>query len=143
MRDLVLPDGRRLPARLLDARFTTGGGPGGQNVNKVATRAEVRLDLAAAAGILRDDELARIRARLQNRIVADGSLRIVRSLHRSQSRNLEDALAGLEELLAAALARRRRRVATRPTAGGKARRREGKQRRSDVKRLRRPPSGDG
>jgi ribosome-associated protein len=139
MRDLVLPDGRRIPARMLAAQFSGGGGPGGQHVNKVATRAELRLDLQQAAAVLREDEMARVRTRLANRIAADDTLRIVRSVHRSQARNLEDALDGLESLLAAAIARPRKRVATKPTRGSQQRRRAAKQRRGDVKRMRRRP----
>ena len=132
--DLPLRDGRVLPKECLDVRFARGGGPGGQNVNKTETKVDLRLDLAAAAAVLGDDDVARIRELLAARLDAEGRLQVVSSEHRSQHDNLEAALARLQNLLATALVRRARRRRTRPTRSSQMRRVEGKRHRGEIKR---------
>ena len=132
--DLPLRDGRVLPKECLDVRFARGGGPGGQNVNKTETKVDLRLDLAAAAAVLGDDDVARIRELLAARLDAEGRLQVVSSEHRSQHDNLEAALARLQNLLATALVRRARRRKTRPTRSSQMRRVEGKRHRGEIKR---------
>jgi ribosome-associated protein len=136
LRDLDLGRGRRVPGRLLGVRFARAGGPGGQNVNKVATKAEVRLDLDAAAGALGAANVARVRARLAARLDAGGRLVVASAATRHQARNVERALARMEELLRGALARPKPRRATRPGAASRERRLAGKRARAEAKRRR-------
>src|SRR5262245_65469231 len=111
----ILGGAVRIPARALGERFSRSGGPGGQNVNKVASRAEVRLDLAAAAEALGPERLARIRERLAHRITREGEILIVSDRFRDQPRNRADCRSRLRELLEMALRRPKKRVRTRPT----------------------------
>ena len=129
------------PAALADEltwRFSRSGGPGGQSVNTTDSRATVSYDLERSAA-LSDTLRARALARLGPRLV-DGVLTVSASEHRSQLLNRRAALARLTALLEDAVApppKPRRR--TRPTRGAYERRLSAKKRRSDVKRLRRPP----
>ena len=134
----VDPPGLRIPRDELEFRATRAGGPGGQNVNKVASRIELLWDFAVSPSL--DDVLKhRIATKLARRLDADGRLRIVASEERSQLRNREAAEERLIEILRTALAVRKRRKPTRPTAASKERRLEQKRQRSDIKRQRRPP----
>jgi len=136
--DVILFGGRVvIPAHLFDEKFSRSGGPGGQNVNKVASRAELRLPLAALGGVLSDDELARVRSRLRSRITNEGDLRIVSDRFRDQPRNREDCRARLRELLEEALRVPKKRVATKASRSSKRRRLDDKRRQSEKKRLRR------
>jgi ribosome-associated protein len=136
-RDLHLGRRRVLPARLVSARFVQSGGPGGQNVNKVATKADVRLDLDGAAAVLGEELVERIRRKLATRLDGDGNLQVQSSEHRTQARNLEGALARMENLLKEALAVPRKRRPTRPSRAARKRRLDTKRRRGDIKRMRR------
>jgi ribosome-associated protein len=133
LRELKLPGNRLLPARLLSVSYVRSSGPGGQNVNKVATKVDLRLDLPAARPWLDTVELARIRRRLGNRLDAEGRLRITSSEHREQSRNLAAALTRMEALLARALRPPKRRVATKPSRRANERRIESKRRHGRLK----------
>jgi len=126
LRDLKLPGNRFLPTRLLSVAYVRSSGPGGQNVNKVATKVDLRLDLEAARPWLDAGELARVRRRLGNRLDADGRLCITSSEHREQSRNLAAALARMETLLARALRPPKHRIATKPGRAANERRLETK-----------------
>ena len=139
LRDLTISPGQVVPLRLLSVRFARSGGPGGQNVNKVETKADVRLDLAGAVEVLGAPIVERIREKLANRLDAGGALQVVSSEYREQGRNVEAALARMETLLLGALAQPKRRKPTRPSAGSRQRRLDAKKRRGQLKKDRSGP----
>jgi ribosome-associated protein len=135
---IVVSDTVRVPAHAIAVRATRASGPGGQNVNKVATRIELRVELALIEG-LSADARDRLRALVARRLDADGRLAVTSQLTRTQSRNLEDARAKVRELIAAALARPTPRRPSRPTRASRERRIAGKKQHGATKRLRARP----
>ncbi len=131
---IAVTDTLALDEGLLEWRFVQASGPGGQNVNKVATAVQLRLDLARCPlpGAMRE-RVARLAGR---RLTQDGVLVIAAQRFRSQERNRADALERLLALLREAAPPPVRRVKTRPTGGSVRRRLEGKQQRGTTKRLR-------
>lgn len=134
-RGLRVNDAIVIPAAELTVTFVRAGGPGGQNVNKVASKAVVRFALRDSPAIP-DDVKARVLARLASRLTRDGELIVTSAATRDQSRNRVAALARLAALLAAAAKRPRVRRPTRPSATAVARRLEDKRHRARVKQTR-------
>lgn len=134
--DLELRPGLVVPGAELRIEAVRSGGPGGQNVNKVASKIVLRF-APLASKAFDDAQRARLEERLAGRLNAEGELVLHASTQRERLRNLEEARARLAGILLGALARPKKRVATRPTRGSKRRRLDGKRRRGEVKRARR------
>jgi ribosome-associated protein len=130
-----------IPLDELSFRATRSGGPGGQHVNTSATRVEVRWNVMRSPS-LSDEQRQRLLERLETRIDARGYIRVVSDERRSQLRNRQAAVERLNSLVADALKPRKKRKKTRPPRGADEKRLEGKRRRGDVKRDRRPVEGN-
>ncbi|WP_435010644.1 alternative ribosome rescue aminoacyl-tRNA hydrolase ArfB [Tundrisphaera lichenicola] len=135
---LRITDSLAIPLAELGFEFARSGGPGGQNVNKVNSKATLRWKPAESPS-LPGPVRERLLAALSSRLTRDGELLITSQLTRDQSRNVEDCLAKLREFVLAAARPPRTRRPSRPTLGSKVRRVESKLRRSTTKRLRRKP----
>jgi ribosome-associated protein len=132
---LTLSPAIAIPLSEIGIAFIRSPGPGGQNVNKVATAAQLRFDLAHSPS-LSDPVKRRAAALAGSRLTTEGEIVITASRHRTQAMNRDDALARLAELLRAALVPPKPRRATRPTLASKHRRLEGKAKRGATKKLR-------
>jgi ribosome-associated protein len=128
--DIALDEGE------IEEQFIRSSGPGGQNVNKVATAVQLRFDVARSPS-LPDAVRERLKRLAGRRLTIDGVLIIVARRHRTREMNRRDALERLVVLVQKAAVAPTPRKATRPTAGSKRRRLEGKLRRGALKRGRR------
>jgi ribosome-associated protein len=120
-----------IPEHAIRATVLAGSGPGGQNVNKVATACQLRVDVYALG--LAPDAFRRLKALTGSRLTGDGELVILARRFRTQEANRADARARLSELIDAALIRPERRIKTKPSKAAKARRVDSKKARSAVK----------
>jgi ribosome-associated protein len=121
-----------LPEEAIEERFLAATGPGGQNVNKVATAVQLRLDVYALR--LSPPVFARLRELAGSRMTGDGALVVTARRYRTQEANRADARERLAELVARAHELPTRRVKTRPSKAAKAKRMKGKAARGEVKR---------
>jgi len=132
---LEVKPGIEIPDSDLEVAFIRSAGPGGQNVNKVASAVQLRFALDRTT-VLRDDVKTRLRALAGQRVTDAGEILIVARAHRSQEQNRREAEERLCDLVRRALIAPKKRHATKPTRASKERRLEGKARSQKNKRLR-------
>src|SRR5215467_12835179 len=138
---IVVTEEVRIPSGALSVRAVRASGPGGQNVNKVATKIDLRVDLGAIEG-LSADARQRLAVLARHRLDADGRLVVTSQATRDQSRNAEDARDKVRRIVRAALVAPRPRRPSRPTATAIERRLAGKKRRASIKESRGRPRPD-
>ncbi|CAN5615651.1 alternative ribosome rescue aminoacyl-tRNA hydrolase ArfB [soil metagenome] len=111
----------RLPRNEITLAFSRSSGAGGQNVNKVNSKAEVRWDIASSASVPRE-VLGRFLSRYKNRLDADGFVFVTSERERDRERNIEDAVSKIEDWVQSVWERPKPRIKTKPTKGSKRRR---------------------
>ena len=130
--------GLDIPMSELYFRFSRSSGPGGQHVNRSATRVELLFDVAHSPS-LDEFQRAKLIGRLSSYLDREGVLHLASQSSRSQTRNREELVKRFQSLLASALVQRRKRRPTRPTRSSREKRLDSKRQRSEVKRRRKPP----
>ena len=138
---LEITDTLAIPDDELSERFVRSSGPGGQNVNKVATAVELRFDIAGSA-VLPEAVRERLLAKRDRRVTGEGVLVLNAQRFRTQERNREDARERLAAFIASGLKAPTPRVATRPSRAAKQRRLDAKRERSTIKQTRARRSWD-
>ena len=132
MSDIVVTPRIRIPGDELTEAFVRSSGPGGQNVNKVASKVELRWTPQTSAALSFDDR-AYLLTKLGGRLTLDGELIVTSDKHRDQPRNRADAADKLAMIVRAALARPKPRKKTKPSRRAKERRISAKKRRGEIK----------
>jgi ribosome-associated protein len=133
---LAVNESLSIPRTELDVKVSRSSGAGGQHVNKTSSRVEIFWNVLGSRA-LTDEQRSRLREKLASRLTTEGSIRVVASDMRSQSRNRELAEERLAELVRRALIVPRKRRATKPTRAAKEARLDSKKRHSTKKRDRR------
>jgi ribosome-associated protein len=136
MHDIVVTARLTIPASELAIAFARSGGPGGQNVNKVSSKVELRWNPTTSSALTADDRTWLV-AQLANRLTNDGTLIVTSTATRDQLKNRDDAMSKLTLIVRSALERPKTRRATRPTRASKRRRVDAKRHRAQIKRNRR------
>jgi ribosome-associated protein len=131
----------QIPDEEFDWSYARSGGPGGQNVNKVSSKAVLRWDMARTSS-LPVEVKTRLRAQQANRVTNEGILVLMSQQYRDQERNRQDCLDKLRAMILQAAATPKKRRPTRPTRGSRERRIQAKKRRATVKAGRRGQLGE-
>jgi ribosome-associated protein len=129
-----------LPEEALEERFLAASGPGGQNVNKVATACQLRCDVFKLG--LTPEAYERLKALAGSRMTSGGEIVITARSYRTQEANREDARARLADLIARAHVRKPKRIRTKASRAAKAKRVDAKKQRASVKQARSKPRLD-
>jgi ribosome-associated protein len=135
VQDIVVTPRVIIPGDELAIAFARSGGPGGQNVNKVASKVELRWNPTTSAA-LGDDDRAWLVQRLRSRLTIDGTLIVTSTATRDQLKNRDDATSKLALIVRTALDRPKPRKATKPSRGAKRRRVADKRHHAEIKRNR-------
>jgi ribosome-associated protein len=138
---LAVNDSVSIPRSELDVRVSRSSGAGGQHVNKTSSRVEIFWNIAGSRA-LTEEQRARLQSKLASRLTGEGSIRVVASDMRSQSRNRDLAEERLAEIVRRALIVQKKRRQTKPTRASKEARLDSKKRHSHKKRNRRDGSLD-
>jgi ribosome-associated protein len=138
---LEVTDAIRIPLDEFEWSFARSGGPGGQNVNKVASKAVLRWNFDGSPSVPGDVK-ARFRVRFPSRLTTEGEVVLSSELTRDQGRNRDDCLVKLADMLRSVARPPKVRRPTKPTKGSQRRRVEAKKRQSVRKEGRKSPGGD-
>jgi ribosome-associated protein len=125
----------RVPRSEITMAFSRSSGAGGQNVNKVNSKAEVRWDIASSDSVPQD-VLGRFLSRYRNRLDAEGLVLVTSERHRDRERNVEDAVEKIEEWVQSVWDKPKPRIKTKPSKGAKRRRVKEKRHEGDKKKVR-------
>ena len=136
MADIVVTPRLTIPAGELEISFARSGGPGGQNVNKVSSKVDLRWSPTTSMALTHDDR-SLLLEKLKNRLTTEGVLIVTSTLTRDQLQNRADAESKLALIVKAALDRPKPRKATKPSKGAKRRRIADKRHNAETKRNRR------
>ena len=136
MRDIIVTPRLTIPAGELEISFARSGGPGGQNVNKVSSKVDLRWNPTTSTALTFDDRNLLL-ARLKNRLTTEGYLIVTSTATRDQMKNRDDAMSKLALIVKSALHREKPRKPTKPSKGAKRRRLDEKRRHSEKKQNRR------